>query len=99
MTDVKDVDDFIWEGVPYPDDKVAYAAWVLHLMRLPAAQKLSWSKYIDKYKLFCDYEGKRYRVTGASRMGDIMLADKFDSANGYSLRVMPHSCSNWGDKS
>lgn len=62
------VDDFIDD--PSTDK---YTSWVLSLFRLPAALQWKFKDFTQQYKLYCTYEGKRYRVVGASRMGDIWL--------------------------
>ena len=86
------VDDFI-DG---EFTKHKYARWVLNLFRLPAALQADFREYTDQYKLFCDYEGVRYRCTGASRLGDVWLTTKFDQHTGYELRVDVENCENWG---
>ena len=48
------------------------------------------------HKLFATYEGKRYRVTYASRMGDVCLSSDHSRAMGYDLRVDVEKCSEWG---
>lgn len=86
------VDEFIWED--FRADP--YATWVLMLMRLPAANKHRWAEWIKQYKLFCTYEGKRYRVTGASRFGDVWLHSDFEKDYGYEHRIPDlKKCSNW----
>jgi hypothetical protein len=73
-----------------------YASYVFHLFRLPAMHRMRWAKWIDALKLFCNYEGKRYRVTGASRFGDVWLTSDFAKNTGYEHRVDVEQCSNWG---
>ena len=92
---MKHVDDF----VSFPPDDVAgrYAAFCFMLFRLPAVMKIAFSTWTDQYKLFCTYGGKRYRVTGASRMGDVWLASDFDRDTGYDLRVDLSECTDWAD--
>jgi hypothetical protein len=84
------VDDFI-------DDhrKPAYARWILLHFRLPAHGH-GFIEFLEGKKLFCTYEGKRYRVTGASRLGDIHIASDFDREAGYDERVAVDDCSEWG---
>lgn len=72
-----------------------YARWFFFLHRLAAVYKADWAKQIKQYKLFCTYNGKRYRVTGASRMGDVWLAEDMNREAGYDHRVMVDVCSNW----
>ena len=73
-----------------------YAAWVLNHFRLPATLKMRFAKFMEEHKLFCDYEGSRYRVTGASRLGDVWLATDFNRDTGYDFRVDVAKCSLWG---
>lgn len=75
-----------------------YARWVLYHFRLPAALKMDFNQFMEGHKLFCSYKGEKYRVTGASRMGDIWLAKDFKRESGYDLRVDVEECSEWSDK-
>lgn len=84
------VDDFI--ANPRSD---AYAAYVLNHFRLPAMMRLRFDPFFGDRRLFCDYEGKRYRVTGASRLGDVWLAKDHERDCGYDLRVNVDDCANW----
>ncbi len=87
----EDVDDFI--------DRIGadpYAQWMFMHFRLPAWQQAAWSKFIAGRRLFCNFYGRRYRVTGASRLGDIWLATDFSRVVGYDLRVDINACSAWG---
>lgn len=81
------VDDFI---DAHDTDK--YASWVLSLFRLPAILSHKFKDFIKEYKLYCTYEGKRYRVVGASRMGDIWLHSDMNHGEStqpyYEHRVM-----------
>ncbi len=88
------VDDFV--SRPAFEPPVVYARWVLFGFRLPADLKAAFSPYLSHHKLFCDFEGTRWRVIGASRMGDIWLTSKLDSDQGYERRVDLDLCSNWG---
>ena len=65
-------------------------------VRLEQARK---RKGIQPPKLFCTYNGKRYRCIGASRMGDIWLTRDFNRDHGYDLRIDVDDCSEWSDKS
>ena len=47
------------------------------------------------YKVICTYQGKEYRITGASRLGDIWLNTDFNQKRGYDLRVSIDDCSNY----
>lgn len=85
------VDDFIEsfsDNISKGESEIEnYAKFFFMLHRLPAYMKNQWSDIISKYKLYCLYEGKRYRVTGASRMGDIWLTSDMKQEYGYELRV------------
>jgi len=86
-----DVDDFIDD--PATD---AYASWVLNLFRLPAVLQVKFRPFTERYRLFCTWKGKRWRVTGASRLGDVWLASDFSRDAGYDCRVDVDECSEWG---
>jgi hypothetical protein len=61
------------------------AAWVLH----------QFAQFMAAHPLFCTYEGKPWRVTGASRLGDVWLvADPIRDA-GYDRRARVSLCSEW----
>jgi len=95
MSELKyvDVNDYIWN---HNSDE--YASWVLMHFRLPALQQSKWKQYYGKYKLFCTYDSKRYRCTGASRLGDVWLTSDFNQEQGYELRVDINDCNEWEDK-
>lgn len=84
------VDEFIDD---YEQDK--YARWFFMLHRLSAFLQSDFSEWIKPFRLFCDYEEKKYRVTGASRLGDVWLTEDFNRETGYELRVDIEKCSNW----
>jgi hypothetical protein len=93
------VDVFIDHGLRFyggEEENEKYARWVLNYFRSTATLIMDFREFMEQYKLFCTYEGKRYRVIGASRMGDIWLVAKFDVDHGYDLRVDPMKCSAWG---
>lgn len=87
IEEMRHVDDFIDD--PKSD---AYAARWLGLFRRPAIDKID-SRNSDK--LFATYEGRRYRVTGCSRMGDVWLSADFERDVGYYLRVDVAKLSEW----
>jgi hypothetical protein len=76
----------------------AYARFFFMLARLPACCQVDFAPWTVQYKLFCDHEGKRYRVTGASRLGDVWLVADFQRDSGHDLRVDVDNCSNWSPK-
>lgn len=66
-----------------------YVHFMLDYFRRPAWVCSAHARFMNKYGLFVDYEGKTYKVTGASRLGDIFLAKDLKRPNksGYDLRV------------
>lgn len=86
------VDDWLDEK-----NGTAYARFMLEYFRLPAIKKYKREKSMEGHRLFCDFEGKRMRVTGASRFGDIWLTSDFNQNTGYEKRVNILDCSGWGD--
>jgi hypothetical protein len=84
------IDEFIDD---YSTDP--YATWVLNHFRLPAILKSKFDEFMKGHKLFCVYEGKKYRCIGASRLGDVWLTSKFDRESGYEHRVDVEMCSEW----
>lgn len=89
MSDVH-VDDFIDR---HSGD--VYARFVFHIFRLPACLRLDFAPFFDQYRLFCTYQDRRYRVTGASRMGDVWLSTDHNRDAGYDCRVDLENCSDW----
>jgi len=85
------IDDFIEDM-----GSDAYAAWVFNHFRLPALLRIRFDRFMKEHRLFCTYEGKRWRVTGASRMGDVWLSADFAREVGYERRVDVSLCSAWG---
>lgn len=84
------VDDFVQDMT-----KDRYARWVLFLHRLPALLRTDFAEQIAEQKLFADWKGRRYRVTGASRLGDVWLASNFNQEVGYDHRVSVDELSNF----
>ncbi len=89
QTEARHVDDFI-------DDPASdrYAASWFEKFRRPAVVKMHEP---DRRKLFATYEGKRWRVIGCSRLGDVWLTSDFARENGYERRVDVDACSAWSD--
>jgi len=77
-------------------DEINYARWFLFYKRSPATLQMAFAKAMREHKLFCDYEGVRYRCTGASRLGDVWLTSDLNQDYGYERRVEVLKCSNWG---
>ncbi len=88
------VDEFILDA-----NTDVYASWFFLLNRLSATEKDKFEDYISKYKLFCTYQNKRHRVTGASRMGDVWLVEdlKHKSTHAYDLRVDIALCTEFSE--
>lgn len=87
------IDDWLDKAHYVEDPNEGYARFVLEQFRWPAWKLTMYRKHTPP--LFCTYEGKRYKVTGASRMGDIWLAEDFERKQGYDKRVDVAACSEW----
>lgn len=90
------IDDWLDQPTMYKDE--AYAKFVLDYKRMPAWKQGAYHEYMKDHKLFCTYKGKRYRVTGASRLGDVWLNKDFEQEFGYDYRIEVTACSEWGSK-
>lgn len=76
-----------------------YARAMLAVFRLPAVEMLLIrEELLGTRRLFCTWQGKRYRVTGASRLGDVWLSANPARVDGYNHRVDVSECSEWGPK-
>lgn len=91
------VDDWIDEVEAEQPKNVLYAKWFFSLFRMPSLTKMLLRQFIAPYKLFCTYDGKRYRVTGCSRLGDVWLHSDFDQDTRYEHRVDLEACSDWSN--
>jgi len=89
------IDNFIDFGIDRNNENEIYARWVLNHFRLSANLKYTFDLLMKEYKLFCFYRNKKFRVTGASRLGDLWLTKDFNQRTGYELRVNVEECSNW----
>lgn len=86
------VDEFIKSGHTHN----SYARMVLHYMRLPSMLKVDFHPWLGHFKLFCVYQGQRYRVIMASRLGDIGLSRDLESDKlEYNIRVYADECAAW----
>ncbi len=75
-----------------------YARWMLMYFRLPALMQMKFKRFMGEYKLFFTHKGKRYRCTGASRMGDVYGTTNFEQSTGYTDRgIEPEECTNWSE--
>lgn len=75
-----------------------YARWMLHWFRMPANWRIEFAPEYAGKLLFCTYNGERWRVIGASRMGVIWLSPPSRGGDGfpYEHRVVVDECSAWG---
>lgn len=48
-------------------------------------------------RLFADHEGRRVRVTMASRMGDVGITTDFNAEQGYEQRVLVSQLDNFSE--
>lgn len=87
--DFKHCDDYI-------DDETQPACLRAFLARArqPAHGHLSLEPFPT---LFADYQGKRYRVVMASRMGDVGITTKLDRDHGYETRCAVEDLSNFSE--
>lgn len=93
-TPYQHVDDFIDTAAGVD----TYARWVLNYFRSSAALKYNFEPYMAQHKLFGTYREKRYRVTGASRLGDVWLTEDYEQREGYQHRVEVSDISNWSNE-
>lgn len=94
--EIRHVDNFIGYGNCNSDERYeTYARWVLDYFRGSAVCKNDFHEFMKDNLLFCDFEGSKYRVIGASRLGDVWLTSDFKSEQGYQHRVCVDSCTNW----
>ena len=89
---MKHVDEWLDQAKPHPEEE-HYARFVLEQFHWPAWKLIMYRPYIPP--LFCTYQGKRYKVTGASVLGDIWLAENFMREVGYDKRVDVTACGEW----
>ena len=87
------VDDFI-EDV----SQDSYARFMFNHFRLAAALQFDFNQFVVNHRLFGTYKGQRFRITGASRLGDVWLARDFERNTGYDLRVAVNEVSDFGPK-
>ena len=73
-----------------------YVSFVLNWFRAPAVHHARYNNWMRQFKLFCTYNGKRYRVTGASRLGDVWLVADHGREGGYDLRTEIQDITLWG---
>ena len=82
------VDDFL--GTTYHligHDELIYMHYFLNLCRLGHYEFQLYSKAIGQQQLFVTYEGQRWQVVGASRLGDLLLSKDKKYGAQWSNRV------------
>jgi hypothetical protein len=85
------VDD--WLDEPATDETQRLVKeWLEHFRRPAVKKDYQWLR--DRI-VTCDYEGKRMRCIGCSRLGDVWLTFDFSRENGYDMRIDVTKCSNW----
>lgn len=94
------IDDFLDNTHRINTTELAYAHFVFSFFRQPAVVRMLHRKFMSQFPLFVDHEGETYRVTGASRLGDIWLTTNFEQESGYEKRVDLDLSKqiNWRDK-
>lgn len=100
MSDTKKethVDEFV-DDYSKDSESEVYARWFLFLKRTPAIVQAHFHKFIEPLKLFASWKGKRYRVTGASRMGDVWITKNFEQDRGYEHRIDVAELTAFSDK-
>jgi hypothetical protein len=91
---MKHIYDWIDEPPNYPAEADA-KEWLNEFTRPIMDQHTrGTARWLDRYTVFCDWCGKSYICSGASRMGDVWLKSK-GSENFYDHRVDVDECSNW----
>lgn len=87
------IDDWMYQQHWREDKAETVAKVFFQNARLPAHFQATAMSLMPK--LFCQYKSKKYRVTGASRHGDVWLTDDFKQETGYQLRVAVDDLSGW----
>jgi hypothetical protein len=94
METMTHVDDWI-DDVYGCSDAERYAKFCLMLARMPASMQHAFKEFTAQFTLYCTHNGMRYKVTGASRMGDVWLDSNLQRESGYELRVHVDACEAW----
>lgn len=86
--------DFIDDAYPTKDKNTSYARFVLFYLAAPSSIKYLFTDFMD-CKLFATFNGERYRVTGASTLGDVFITKDFEEWQGYTDRVLINELSEF----
>lgn len=87
------VDDWVRMPAKNPTEW-AVKAW-LAIYRLRLDVRSYFDGITRMARITTTYEGKRWRLMGASRMGDVWLAEDPLQVNGYDRRVDVAKCTDW----
>jgi len=91
------VDDFVSYGFKGVKNE-KYARWVIHHFRLKPIVRAAFTEIMSDKLLFCEYNGKKYKVIGAGWNGKIWLAKGCSRQQGYDESVYINECINWSEK-
>jgi hypothetical protein len=74
-------------------DPVTRKVWLFFEYHTKSAMFKSRNRdLLGDLKILCEFEDSQYRITGASRLGDIYLASNLERTVGYDLRVPLDRC-------
>lgn len=76
-------------------DHEVFARAFLELRLLPAHKTTIYDAITDKMIITGEVDGNRYRITGASTMGDVFIHSNIKETCGYVKRVLISDISNW----
>jgi hypothetical protein len=91
----------IYEWLDHPELLTTEAERMVHKFleykTLPASEqyKPENKAKVQGLNVFCEYKGIKYKIMGASRLGDVWLAENFNRDNGYDNRVGIDECTNF----
>ncbi len=100
-SEVKKEPTHIYEWLDHPELLTTEAERMVHKFldyrTLPAFEqyKPENKAKVAGLNVFCEYKGIKYKITGASRLGDVWLAEDFNRDAGYDKRVMIDDCSKF----
>lgn len=92
-TEMTHIDDWVREPAKNSTEW-AVKAW-LAIYRLRPDVRSYFDGTARMARITTTYEGERYKLVGASRMGDVWLAKDPLRVSGYDLRVDVAKCTDW----
>jgi hypothetical protein len=92
------IDNWLYYRLRTSESSEAYAAFVIDNFRKSATWQNSVRPWMSQFKLFATYKGTRYRITGASRLGDVYCQPDFEKDHAYEHRVDVLTLTDWSDK-